>query len=73
MVAGKQKICAFAPVKVVKALAGLERTPMSLASKATQQQMIQLVEAMRNSISAESGELKVDISDILFSAEAVAK
>ena len=71
IVAGKQKVCAFAPVEVVKALAALEKTPLHLSSKETQEKMVGLVNAMRKSVAAERGELGGEISDILFSAEII--
>jgi len=67
MVTGKQKISAYAPAVVVISLANLEKTPMSLSSKATQTAMVELVKSMRQSLNAETGELDLAIHTILFS------
>ncbi|MEO1243245.1 MAG: hypothetical protein AAFX54_15145 [Pseudomonadota bacterium] len=67
MVSGKQKISAYAPEQVVIALANIEKTPMLLSNEETQQAMVGLVKAMRESIRAGSGDLDKAIHEVLFS------
>jgi hypothetical protein len=71
MVSGKQKISAYAPAHVVRALGALEKTPMSLSDSSTQSAMVGLVLAMRKSIGMKSKALDDDIRAILFSAEVI--
>lgn len=71
MVAGKQKVSAFAPANVVRALAALEASPMLLSNKETQEGMVGLVQAMRESIGVGKESLKSEIKVILFSAAAL--
>ncbi|MEM6626578.1 MAG: hypothetical protein AAF719_07735 [Pseudomonadota bacterium] len=71
MVAGKQKVSAYAPPAVVIALAALEETPMHLSDERTQSAMVELVKAMRVSIRSGSSELDHAIHSVLFSVETI--
>ena len=69
MVTGKQKISAYAPSDVVRALAALESTTLKLSDSSTQAAMVHLVKTMRQSVGVGSrGDLDMAISAILFSA-----
>jgi hypothetical protein len=71
MVAGKQKVSAFAPPNVVKVLAALETSPMLLSHKDTQDGMVGLVQATRESIGVGKQPLNNEIMAILFRASSV--
>ena len=71
MVAGKQMIAAYAPSAVVKALAGLESSPMLLSDPETQTAMVALVSAMRRSTGNGATGLENEIRAILFSVDVV--
>jgi len=71
MISGKQKIAAYAPAPVVKALASLEITHIELSNQQTQTAMLEFIKSTRKSVSVGSNRLDVPIHQILFSAEVV--
>jgi hypothetical protein len=66
LVTGKQKITAYAPAPVVRALAAFEKTSLQLSQEDAQSAMIALVSQMRRSVGVESKDMDAAIGAVLF-------
>lgn len=66
LITGKQKITAYAPAPVVRALAAFEGTSLKLSEEDAQTAMISLVAEMRRSVGVEAHDMEVAIRAVLF-------
>lgn len=66
LITGKQKITAYAPAPVVRALAAFEQTSQRLSQEDAQAAMIALVSEMRRSVGVESEDMDAAIRAVLF-------
>ena len=69
IIAGKQKITAFAPSSVIVALAAFEKTSKRLSQHDAQSAMIELVRAMRESVGVDAVTSDEAIHAVLFGGE----
>ena len=65
LITGKQKITAYAPAPVVRALATFEKTSLQLSQDDAQSAMITLVSEMRRSVGVESKEMEPAIRTVV--------
>jgi len=66
LITGKQKITAYAPAPVVRALAAFEKTSLKLSNEDAQAAMIALVGEMRHSVGVDSKDMDAAIRAVLF-------